>query len=207
MARFLFVRHGTHDLLARKVIAGRQSGVHLNDIGRKQAQDIARALAPLPIEAIYCSPLERACETAGPLLKQLKLPLQVANEFNEIDFGDWTGQAFADLNRLSQWQRWNSFRSGTVAPNGESMLEVQARVLRKMFELEHQHHVVAIFSHGDVIRAMIAHFLGLHLDFFTRIAIAPGSVSIVDVNREGAKVSLVDGVASAAAVLFQHGDE
>lgn len=199
MARFLFVRHATHDLLTKKIIAGRRPGVHLNELGQKQAQEIAPALARMPIDAVYCSPLERACETAAPLLKQLGLPLQTAEEFNEIDFGDWTGQAFADLDRLPEWQRWNSFRSGTVAPNGESMLEVQARALRKIYELEHQHRVVAIFSHGDVIRAMIAHFVGLHLDLLARIEIVPASVSVIDVSRDGSKLLLVNGAAAAAA--------
>ena len=202
MARFLFVRHAAHDLLTKQVIAGRQPGVHLNNFGKKQADEIAQALAPLPIEGVHCSPLERACETAAPLLERLKLPLQIAEEFNEIDFGDWTGQAFIDLDRLPQWQRWNAFRSSTIAPNGESMLEVQARGLRKIFDLNHKHRMVAIFSHGDVIRAMIAHFCGLHLDLFTRIEIAPASVSVVDVNRDGAKVVLVNGTAAAAEISW-----
>jgi broad specificity phosphatase PhoE len=202
MAKFLLVRHATHDLLTKKILAGRQPGVHLNDLGHEQARELGRGLASLPIEAVYCSPLERACETAAPLLRRLKLPLQTADEFNEIDFGDWTGHAFADLDRLPQWQRWNSFRSSTVAPNGESMLEVQGRGLRKMFELERQHRVVAIFSHGDLIRAILAHFLGLHLDFIDRVEIAPASVTLVDVNGNGARISLVNGTARAAAALF-----
>lgn len=205
MARLLFVRHATHDLLPKNVIAGRRPGIHLNDLGKKQAEEIARSLASLPIEAIYCSPLERACETAAPLIEQLELPPQIADEFNEIDFGEWTGRTVADLDQLPQWQRWNSFRSGTLVPNGESMLDVQARCMRKIFELEHQHRLVAIFSHGDVIRAMVAHFLGLHLDFLSRIEIATASVSVVDVNRDGAKVSLVNGRPGAVAAVFHQG--
>src|SRR5437868_12675394 len=106
MTQFLFVRHAAHDLLERGVIAGRQPGVHLNALGKKQAEQIAERLSTLPIDAIYCSPLERACETAAPLATMLNLPVQIAEEFNEIDFGAWTNCAFGDLDIVPLWQQW-----------------------------------------------------------------------------------------------------
>jgi broad specificity phosphatase PhoE len=201
MTRFLFVRHAAHDLLSLGVIAGRQSGVHLNALGMKQAEQIADRLSVLPIEAIYCSPLERACETAAPLASRLGLPLQIAEEFNEIDFGDWTNCAFVELNGVPEWQRWNQFRSAACTPNGDSMLAVQARTLAKMFELRTCHEFVAVFTHGDVIRAVLAHFLGVHLDLFQRIEIDCCSASLVELDEQSIRVRLVNGNAASVELL------
>jgi probable phosphoglycerate mutase len=192
MTQFLFVRHATHDFLAQKKIAGRRPGIHLNPTGKKQAEELARRLSVLPIEAIYCSPLERACETAAPLAEELSLEPKITGDFNEIDFGDWTGRAFVDLDCLPGWQRWNRFRSNAVAPNGESMVEAQARALQKVFELKNQYRMVAIFSHGDIIRAVLAHFLGISLDLFQRIEISPGSVSLVELEDDCVHIGYIN---------------
>ena len=197
---FVFVRHGENDLI-RSRVAGRQSGVHLNERGRKQAQKIADALSRFPIDAIYSGPLERACETATPLCERLDLPLQVAEEFNEIDFGNWTNVSFAELAKIPEWRPWNSFRSFSATPNGEMMIEVQARVLRKMLEVRRHHRLAVVFSHGDVIRATMAYFLGTPLDLFLRIAIDSASISVLEAGDDFARVRLVNGSVDAASIL------
>src|SRR5215212_658666 len=117
MTRFLFIRHGAHDLLFNR-IAGLQADVHINEAGRKQAEQLATRLSRLPIDAIYSGPLERARETAEPLCRALNLPLQIAEEFTEIDPGEWVNRTFAELNDISGWSDFNSFRSCTTAPGG-----------------------------------------------------------------------------------------
>jgi probable phosphoglycerate mutase len=203
MTPFLFVRHGAHDLIEREVIAGRQAGLHLNARGTKQAEQIAEALSMLPIDGIYCSPLERACETASPLAAKLGLPLQIAEEFNEIDFGGWTNCAFAELENVPKWQQWNSFRSGSAAPGGESMLTVQARAVRKVSELRTRHSFVTIFTHGDIIRAVLAHFLGVPLDLFLRIEIDPASANWIELGEAAVRVRLVNGILAGPESLPQ----
>lgn len=192
MTQFLFVRHGAHDLLARGVIAGRQPGIHLNALGKQQAETIAKRLSVLPIDAIYSSPLERARETAAPLAATLGLPLHTAYEFNEIEFGAWTNCAFAELERDPQWQQWNSFRSNGIAPGGESMLSVQARALAKIAELRALHGLVVIFTHGDIVRAVLAHFLGVHLDLFQRMHVPPASASLVEFDAQFVRVRFMN---------------
>jgi probable phosphoglycerate mutase len=201
MTGFLFVRHAAHDLIERGVIAGRQSGVHLNACGKKQAEQLAEALSMLPINAIYCSPLERASETASPLAAKLRLPLQIAEEFNEIDFGAWTNCAFAELRDVPQWKQWNSSRSTAVIPEGESMIAVQARALKKISELQTCHGLMTVFSHGDVIRAVLAHFLTVPLDLFQRLQIDPASASLVEFDTTCVRVLCVNlPVQSATAI-------
>ncbi|MFL6500708.1 MAG: histidine phosphatase family protein [Candidatus Udaeobacter sp.] len=193
MTQLLLVRHGAHDLLTPGVICGRQPDVHLNALGNLQAEQIAERLAMLPIDAIYCSPLERACETAGPLAAKFGLELRTAEEFNEIDVGVWTNRTVAELENIPEWQQWNSFRSGSAAPSGESMVAVQARAVAKVCELRTRHSFVTIFTHADIIRAVLAHFLGVHLDLFLRIEIDPASVSWIELHEAAVRVRLVNG--------------
>ena len=203
MTQFLFVRHGAHNLLTPGVICGRQPDVHLNVLGKQQSEQIAERLATLPIDAIYCSPLERARETAGPLAAKLGLAVQNAEEFNEIDVGAWTNRTVAELENVPEWQQWNSFRSGAVAPGGESMVAVQARAVAKVRELRTQHSFVAIFTHADIIRAVLAHFLGVHLDLFLRIEIDPASASWIELYEAAVRVRLVNGSVAGPELLPQ----
>jgi len=188
---FLFIRHGAHDLLGKR-IAGRQEGVHLNSLGEQQAGQLAERLSLLPIDAIFSGPLERARETAAPLAKRFDLPLQIADEFTEVNFGDWTNATFQELANVPLWSHFNSHRSATAAPNGELMLDIQARVIRKLAELGQQHRFVAIVSHGDVIRATLAHFLGTPLDLFQRLEIDPASTSLVECGDDFVRVRLLN---------------
>ncbi len=191
MTNFLLIRHAAHDYLGR-AIAGRQPRIHLNDFGRQQAEQLATRLSELPIEAIYSSPLERAVETAEPVGRRFGLPIEIAEEFTELDFGEWTNCTFAELKADSQWRAFNSFRSCTAASGGELMCDVQARMLRKISELRGKHQFVAIFGHGDPIRATIAHLLGVHLDMFQRIEIDPASVSLVELGDDWLRVRLLN---------------
>jgi broad specificity phosphatase PhoE len=189
---FVFVRHGENDVIITR-IAGRQSGVHLNAAGREQARRVADAIGRFPIDAIYAGPLERACETAEPLCHRLGLPLQIAEEFNEIQFGDWTNRDFNDLRKQEEFQTWNAFRSFSAAPNGEMMLEVQTRVISKVRNLAAQYQFVVIFTHGDVIRATMAYALGLALDLFQRIQIDSASLSAFQLHKASVRVLLLNG--------------
>jgi broad specificity phosphatase PhoE len=96
MTTFFLIRHATNDLVGWK-LAGRAPEVHLNPEGRLQADRLADFLSRRSIDQVYCSPLERARETARPLCDRLGLEAQVAMELHEIDYGDWTGKAVAEL--------------------------------------------------------------------------------------------------------------
>jgi probable phosphoglycerate mutase len=193
MARFLLVRHAAHDYLSRG-IAGRRPGISLNETGQLQAQQLADKLSRVPIDLIVASPLQRACETAQPLSQRLGLPIQIQNEFNEIDFGDWTGQTFAELDQKPDWHQWNSFRSISIPPNGESMFQAQTRALSRILQLQKMRPrgCFAIFSHGDVIGAILMHFLGLNLDSWSRFKVDPASLSIVDIGDNFVNVSAIN---------------
>lgn len=200
LTRFLLIRHATHDYLGRAV-PGRQPGLHINSRGREEAEQLARSLAVVPIDAVYSGPLERVRETAEPLCRALDLALRVEDAFDEFDVGDWTDRSLADLEGDELWRRFNSFRSCTRPPGGELMIEVQARVVRKMCELRGQHRCVAIVTHGDVVRAALAHFFGIHLGSYAQIEIDPATFSLVEWWDDFARVRMMNAPGTAAATI------
>jgi probable phosphoglycerate mutase len=202
MTTFALIRHASHALLGQTIV-GRAPGARLSPEGAGQAEALAERLQASSIRALYSSPLERARETAALIGARLRLEVQIADELNEIDFGDWTNRTLADLHELEEWRRFNSFRSGSRIPNGESMLEVQDRMLRLLERLcaAHVDQAIAVVSHGDVIKATLAHCLGAPLDLFQRIEISPASVSVLRIERHGPAVLLING--GVAAGLFQ----
>ncbi|HEX5490397.1 MAG TPA: histidine phosphatase family protein [Candidatus Udaeobacter sp.] len=199
MTNVLLIRHATHDAVG-KTILGRTPGVHLNDSGRRQAAQLAETLSVLPIDAVYCGPLERTRESAEPLARRLGLPLHVADEFDELEMGDWTNRTLAELDLLPEWRKWNAQRSEIIPPNGESMHQVQVRVLAKIAALGNRFSCTAVFTHGDVIRAAISYFLGMHLELLFRFQIDLGSVSIVQMHAGEAVVRILNWIPIKTAI-------
>jgi broad specificity phosphatase PhoE len=174
----LLVRHAAHDWLGRGV-PGRLPGVVLNGEGQLQARDLALRIG-VRVDAIYSSPQERARETAVPLAEKLGLPVVIAPEFDEVDFGEWTGWSFERLREQGErWREWCERKSIASAPGGESLRAVAERAHAGAERLARLHadRSVLVFSHGDVIKALIATCLGLSLDHLERFDIAPVSLS------------------------------
>ena len=115
MTTYLLIRHALCDPVGQ-TITGRTPGVSLNPAGRQQAETLASRLAGLPIVAVYSSPLERALQTAQPIAERRGLSVQQLEGLNEIDFGEWTGKTLAELKPVSEWQSFNSYRSGSRIP-------------------------------------------------------------------------------------------
>lgn len=188
MTTFLLIRHAETDT-AGNTITGRLPGVHLNANGKRQAELLASALSPAPLKAIYASPLERAQETAAPLAKAKHLNILTCEEASEVDFGEWTGKTWRELEALPAWRRFNTLRSTTPAPGGELMLDVQARIVRTLEMLRHRHpdQEIAIVSHGDIIRSAVAHYAGIPIDLFDRIEISTASITVMTLDEQRAR--------------------
>lgn len=191
MTWFYLIRHANHAWL-NKGIAGWKSGVHLNNDGVTHARNLAETLRRCPIDVIYTSPLERATETSEIIAKTLdsKPPIHIADNFGEVQFGDWSGMSFTELNVDPLWSKFNTFRSGTRAPNGETGVDIQQRMISKMQELRDRFpdKNIAIVSHADSIRLALQFFLGMPVDFYSRIEIGPASVSLVEYSKDFVKV-------------------
>jgi probable phosphoglycerate mutase len=180
----LLIRHAATDHVGR-VLGGWTPGIHLNELGVRQAESLAQKLAALELAAIYASPIERAQETAARIGARRRIEVQTAPDAGEMRFGQWTGRTFAELDADEAWQRWNHLRSAARAPGGESALEAQARIvaLLERVRVAHPDACVAVVSHADVIKLALAHALGSPIDLMRRIEISPASISTIVLDR------------------------
>ncbi|ASY58054.1 MULTISPECIES: histidine phosphatase family protein [Sinorhizobium] len=187
---FLLVRHAAHDKIGN-FLAGRTADVPLGPAGREQAERLATRLAGENIGAIYASPRKRTQETAAAIAAASDIPeVETADALDEVDFGTWSGKTFEVLNGDPHWRHWNSKRSLARAPGGETMLEVQSRVI-SLVETLGRHGddgKIVLVSHADVIKALVCHVLGLSADAWSRFEIAPASISTLVAGDWGAKI-------------------
>ena len=177
MLTLFLIRHASHGLLDR-VLAGRMPGVSLSEVGRREAEALARHLADRRIGRVLASPLERAQETAAALAAPFGCGVEIAHEINEIDCGDWTGAAFPILAADPRWQSWNASRADVGTPNGETMRAVQRRAMSLVERLAASGEAsIALVSHSDVIKAIVCAVLDVSLDRHDAFTIDPASVT------------------------------
>lgn len=181
MTDILLIRHGENEYTRKGRLAGWTPSVHLNEKGQAQAKALAERLASVPIKAIYSSPLERAMETAKPLAEAKRLSIQKMEGVGEVRYGEWTGKSLKALSRTKLWRVVQRHPAAMEFPRGETLRAVQARAVDTMEAIVRKHpkHLVAVFSHGDVIKLILAHYLGTPLDMFQRIVINTGSISYI----------------------------
>ncbi|MBY5333384.1 histidine phosphatase family protein [Rhizobium leguminosarum] len=193
---FFLVRHAAHDNVGN-FLAGCTAGISLGEAGRSQVQRLGQRLRREDITEIYTSPRERTRETAEGIASACGLSLpQTDNALDEVNFGDWSGKTFEVLNDDPLWRRWNTTRSLTRTPGGETMLDVQTRIFGLMETLASggDKTRIALVSHADVIKAGVSHVLGLPIDAWPRFDIAPASVTTVVIGDWGAKVMTLNEV-------------
>ncbi len=179
MTDILLIRHGENDYTHKGKLAGWTPEVHLNEKGLAQAQALAEHLAAAPLKAIYSSPLERAVETALPLARAKKLPIQELEGIGEVRYGEWTGKSLKLLSRTKLWTVVQRQPARMEFPGGETLRAVQARAVNAVEAIARQHpkQLIAVFSHGDVIKLILAHYLGAPIDLFQRLLVNTGSIS------------------------------
>lgn len=180
MTTLLWIRHGETDWIGAR-LAGRMPGIHLNKTGMRQAEEIARMLDPIPLDAFFSSPLERAMETAQPSACAAGKPIVVMESLQEVDFGELAGLTFDELREVALWKQVHYQPSTVKYPGGESLPEVQQRAVAAVGEIftRYPHGVVALFTHSDTIRLVLCHFLKMPLDAYPGLVIDPASVSIL----------------------------
>lgn len=182
VALILLIRHAVTDQTGERLY-GRSDGVRLSEQGRADAEALADRLRPVPIDGLYVSPMERCRDTADAIARGRRVRPRVVRDLNEVDYGDWTGRSFAVLRRTKMWRRVRSSPSSARFPGGESLLEVQRRVVRAIEEIAGRHGkgVAALVTHGDVVRLALAHFAGIHVDLFQRLEAFTASVTAIQV--------------------------
>ena len=180
MTQILLVRHAVNDFVKTGRLAGWTPGVHLNDEGNAQAAALGRRLAEAPINFLYASPLERTMETAEAIQQfHSDVPIQAHPGIGEVRYGDWEGASISALQGRKMWHVVQHTPSRASFPNGETMRGVQERAVNAVEELvaRHPRALVVVVSHADLIKMVVAHYMGMHLDAFQRIVISPASIS------------------------------
>lgn len=196
-ATLLLIRHAMH-VDYNKRLSGRADGVALSEAGCAQAQALGQRLAKEPLSTIYASPRERTQATAGAIAGRQGLQVITDPAIDEIDMGKWTRVAIDSLRGDPAFDIWNKRRSEAGPPGGERFVAVAERVsaFASRCAAMHAGQRVAVVSHADVIKALVATCLGLHLDHVLRFDIGPASVTRMVVGDWGMKLlSLNEGAA------------
>ena len=191
MPTVLLIRHGETDFVKTGKMAGRTPGVHLNDKGIHEAQELASCLKEAPIKLIYSSPMERTLETARPLAKALELKIKKSGGLIETDIGDWKGLEIKKAKKLPEWKTVQTAPSRFKFPGGESFVDAQLRLVKTLEDIiSHQTDdaLMACFSHADPIRLILAYYLGMSLDHFQRLSCQTGSVSVLKFNKQNVMI-------------------
>lgn len=182
----ILLRHGRSTANTSGTLAGRSTGVDLDDLGRAQAASVSARLAGLDLAAIVHSPLLRCARTIAPLAAEVDLTPVVEEGLVEVDYGQWTGRAITELVGEPLWKVVQQHPSAATFPGGEALAQVQARAVAAVrahdsrLAATHGRDVLWVAcSHGDVIKAVLADALGTHLDGFQRIVADPASISVV----------------------------
>ncbi len=191
LARLFLVRHAQNEWVRTGKLAGWTPNIHLDSGGKCQAEALGKRLATVKLQAVYSSPLERAIETAQVVLQyQPGLALRIEEGVGEVRYGKWTGRHLRRLARTSLWQIVQTYPSGMVFPGGEGIREMQARAVETLERIAKRHlgGTVAVVSHADVIKVVLAHYAGIHLDLYQRLIISPASISIIDLHQLGPRI-------------------
>jgi broad specificity phosphatase PhoE len=192
------IRHATCERMSER-LNGRSPGVMLTERGRREAQELASALAStlapeLERPLVFSSPRERARQTAEAVAAPHRASVFIHAGLDEVDFGAWSGQPFDQLERDPGWRAWNREREHVRAPGGENMQEVQHRMLATLHELSERYrgaHLVLV-SHAEVIRAALLHVRRMPLSEYGTLEVAPASVSTLATTPAGLRAIAVN---------------
>jgi broad specificity phosphatase PhoE len=175
---FFLVRHALHSLGPDR-LAGRLPGVTLIEEGRIQAERLARRLAGEGVTALQTSPQQRTLETARPIAERCGVKAEVVEALDEVDFGEWAGKTFQELDSDPRWSEWNSERERASTPAGETITGLAKRIaahIDRVCDGDPAGRVVLV-SHAEPIRTAILHYLGLPFSAFTQFRLDPASIS------------------------------
>jgi probable phosphomutase (TIGR03848 family) len=193
MATLFLIRHAVTAQTGR-ILYGQTPGIDLDDRGLAQAEGLVDRFGSIRLTAIYSSPLERCVQTVEPLAAAQRLPVTAIPALIEMDAGTWTGRTLAQVRRTKPWTTVQQHPSAFRFPGGEAFVDAQARAVDAVERIARRHRRgrVAIATHGDIVRIVLAHFLGTPLDDFQRIVADTASVSVLVTDAHRGRVVLVN---------------
>lgn len=184
--RLYLIRHSLTPETGKR-LSSQDSTISLSTQGLSIAADLGEHLAQIPLTAIYTSPHQRCRETAAAVASGRQIRPKIDKAFVEADYGKWLGRPLKTLYRLKAWPEMLASASRFRFPDGETLQEAQTRAIAGVESLckRHPNDAVAVASHGDIIKVILAYYLGIPLDLASRIDPMPASVSIIDLPKSG----------------------
>jgi broad specificity phosphatase PhoE len=183
MRTLLLARHGQSVANASRRFQGSQD-VPLSELGHRQAAALGASLRGGRLTHVYSSPMERARLTAGAVVAALGVPLTLVDDLRELSLGEWEGYTVDEIRARpgDPYARWIRDPVLHLPPGGEPLPAVQQRALRAVEAIAAAHpdgDDVLIVSHGGLISAFLAHWLGMPLGSIWRLTVGNGSLSRV----------------------------
>ena len=206
MPKIVLIRHAHSTANAAGVLSGQLPNVHLSKSGLEQAERLAERLGKLTIAQVQVSPMDRCLETLAPWLAKYGKNVNVITEPNlvEVDYGKWSGKKLATLSRAKLWRKVQGQPSAVTFPEGESLAQMQVRAMKTVHDFfETDLELTVMVSHGDVIKAIVASSLGMHLDDFQRIVIDPASITILESSGGAIRLTRLNDSDSSVSELLQ----
>lgn len=206
MPKIVLIRHAHSTANAAGVLSGQLPDVHLSKLGQEQAERLAARLGKLTIAQVQVSPMDRCAETLSPWLAKFGKGVTVISDSNlvEVDYGKWSGKKLATLSRAKLWRKVQGQPSSVTFPDGESLAQMQVRAMNSVHDFFVSNLELTIMvSHGDVIKAIVASSLGMHLDDFQRIVIDPASITILESNGGAIRLTRLNDSDSSVSELLQ----
>jgi probable phosphoglycerate mutase len=204
--KIVLIRHAHSTANAAGVLSGQLPNVHLSKSGQEQAIRLAERLGPLTIAQVQISPMDRCRETLTPWLDKYGKNVAVISEPNlvEVDYGKWSGRKLATLSRAKLWRKVQAQPSAVTFPDGESIAQMQVRAMQPVHEFFASNFELTIMvSHGDVIKAIVASSLGMHLDDFQRIVVDPASITLLESNGGAIRITRLNDSDSSVREILQ----
>lgn len=193
MSRIFLLRHAQSIANEKGILAGRMAGIALSKKGLAERAELERRFQDVKFDQILSSPIQRCIETITNLTPSPK----IVPEFQEVDYGDWTGKRMSSLSRNKSWQEIHKYPASVRFPNGETLPEVQTRALLGLdIHVDQKKKNILISTHADVVKVLILHALGTHLNNIDKIQISNASVSVVDIKGRDFRVVKVNDTSS-----------
>lgn len=178
-----------------KVLFGRHVDAPLDEHGERQAESVADYLrTQLDRPLIEASPRRRTRQTAAAIAARFDCEVRSRAELDEIDFGRWSGQPFAELENDPEWRRWNTERGKASTPTGETIVDVQERASTLLASLarEHPDRTIVVVSHCEIIRSLVLFCLGASPNRYDALAIDPASITRLSIEADRRRIDSVN---------------
>ena len=209
MAKIVLLRHAHSTANNSGILAGQITGISLSKDGSRQADNLIERIGKSSFDSIRVSPMQRCEETISPWVSS-KFSRGLENYLLddgliEMNYGSWSGRKLSSLRREPLWKLIQSSPSKVKFPDGERFVAMQRRALASVQEAvdSKKSGTHLLVSHGDVIKAIIAGLINLKLDNFQSLVINPASISILDVDAQGARLIMLNDTTSPIEPLLR----